>query len=119
MRSTRYLIGIAICLGIIEVPSFTQAPNATTVRAGLTDVTSAARTGGAGTIRGIEAVHLLKEQKLYDSLAETYQAALYSAEPNTHPAARLQSGVYHASNPAYGMGVDFADNGVRIAGESG
>ena len=119
MRLTRYVIGVAICLGIIVVPSFTQAPNSSVFRTGLTDVTSAARTGGAGTIRGIEAIHLLKEQKLYDSLAEAYQAALYSAEPNTHPAARLQSVVYHASNPAYGMDVDFANDGVRIAGESG
>jgi hypothetical protein len=60
-----------------------------------------------------EAIRVLKDENLYDSLTAAYQAAQYRVHHNGNLAVAGQS-EWHASNPAQEMTTDFGADAVRL-----
>src|SRR5215813_12607379 len=59
-------------------------------------------------LNGQAAVEHLKQEGLYDTLAEAVAAARYNADPQPSP------GAYQFSNPAHGLHATFTSSGARV-----
>jgi hypothetical protein len=60
-----------------------------------------------------EAIRVIKDENMYDSLTAAYQAAQYRIHHNGHLAVAGQS-KWRAANPAQEMTADFGDDAVRL-----
>ncbi|PZR76716.1 MAG: hypothetical protein DLM73_01760 [Chthoniobacterales bacterium] len=66
------------------------------------------------SLRGEEAIKVLKAEGSYESLAEAMAAAKYAISPSTRAPTGSETGAYEASNPAQGLQTSFTGKEVRV-----
>ena len=115
MKGPRFLAGVAVSAGLATGYSFIWLANGTTLRSAFSQETATLPRVGLPAARGQEAIGLLKQKGLYDSLEAAYRAGRYRVGRIEHQASREQSVLYRAFNPEQQMAVSFAADKVHIA----
>ncbi len=110
MKNTNRL-AILVIVGSLATQSFGW-PNAE--RALATPSTTATCAVALPSASGPQAIALLQQHKLYDSLAAAYEAARYRAEPIGRVPAPVKSATLYAPNPAKGFDTYFAGDAIHI-----